>query len=650
MDLQAITFGRRPHELNTLEPSATAELSPEIWREKIAAAYRPILRGFLLPATFYYGLIAVLHFFFQTPEHVRILAPLAGTTALSSLLLYLYMRKHAIGYVHLELCSIAIYSMVFANILVHHLLHLEPPKLVYFMLLTIAVATSGVSLRMIIPASVISLATSILLAGRAGPEIQQQFAFIALASSFVALGMAVLMRMAIKREISARYRAEKAHEAAERAAEYDFLTGLPNRRNFFRRLSEAYDDPSRNGHLALGLIDLNGFKHINDLYGHVFGDQLLAKVGERLGQSCDGLATAARLGGDEFAILLERPASDAALRAIGSDICEAVGQCYLIAGIEISVSVAIGFARRLATTANPAMLYEHADFALYRAKGMSSDHVAIFSLADEAELETIRCVEQHLSGDALEDEMHVEYQPMILVAENRVIGFEALARWQSPQLGNVAPDVFIRAAERCGIMNRLTPTLLRKALADAVSWPEDLCLSFNLSARDVVSAESIEHICEVVAESGFPGSRLDFEITETSIMTDFARVRDSLAKLRALGAHIALDDFGVGYSNFQHLDELAIDKLKIDRRFVSRIGSPENPGRILTTMIEMCANLGLACVVEGVETGSELRAVLGAGGTIIQGFYFSRPMRGERVLPFLDHGLDSPDEEIRRSA
>ncbi|MBU1176774.1 MAG: EAL domain-containing protein [Alphaproteobacteria bacterium] len=614
------------------------------FRHETANAFRLILRGFLAPAAVYYSIIFVLHFFYESGHGLLYLTGLSGTTAVAAILVYWLLRKPSVSLVRVELYSLAIYALIFANILVHHLVHLEVTKLVYFALLTMVVAATGVTLRIVIPVATLSLVTAILLAGQQGPETQAQLAFIAFASSFVATGVAGLMRAAINKEIRARMKVEQMHEAARKAAEIDFLTGLPNRRSFFSRLEARFADAGQGSHLALGLIDLNGFKHINDLYGHVFGDQLLKKVGQRLAEASAGTALVARLGGDEFALLIEQPVSDAALRALGNRICAAVGGTVEIEGSEIAVAAAVGFARRLAHTAEPQMLYEYADFALYRSKHVGGGTVVVFTAEDEAQIDAIKNVEHHLCVGKLDAEMHVEYQPQVLVAENRVVGFEALARWQSPTLGTVAPDVFIRAAERCGVMNRITPILLRKALAEARQWPKDMRLSFNLSARDVVSPESIEQICQVVVESGFAGDRIDFEITETSIMTDFERVRDSLARLRDLGTHIALDDFGVGYSNFQHLDELAIDTLKIDRRFVRNLGSPANPGRVVKTMIEMCTNLGLTCIVEGVETAAELSAVTTAGGAIVQGYHFSRPMRADRVPAFLDRAHFDPGE------
>ncbi len=616
----------------------------------MAKAYQPILRGFALPVAIYYAIVVGLHFIDEPFGNFLVLGTMAAATSAAGFVIYAALRRTRAAFARLEFYAAALFSLVFANTLLFHLIHQDSTRLVYFVLAVLAVAVSGVSLRVILPMSALCLATPIVLAARIGPEAVTQFLHVALASSFIAVITAVLMRTAIRREIRARLKAEQSHKAAQHAADFDFLTGLPNRRNFFSHLDRAFASPAEQGDLVLALVDINGFKRVNDIYGHALGDQLLVGVGQRIRAACTECSVVARLGGDEFAFLLERPISDAALKRLGGDICAAVGRNYPIAGNEISVSARIGFARRRQSTTVPTQLYEYADFALYRARESFATAVQFFTAANAAELDAIKQVEQQLSSSSFEDEMHVEYQPLVQVPENRVIGFEGLARWQSPQLGRVPPDIFIRAAERCGVISRLTPILLRKALADAKSWPADLRLSFNLSARDVVSPDSIDQICRIVDESGFPGDRIDFEITETSIMTDFERVRVSLSRIRHLGAHIALDDFGVGYSNFQHLDELQIDKLKIDRRFVASMGLRENSARIVKTMIEMCGTLGLTCVAEGIETENDLDAVMKAGATIVQGFHFSRPMTNDNVLPFLRRPSENEGAGVRRSA
>ena len=604
-------------------------------RQAFANAFQQIIRGFLLPSGLFFGTQVLLHALFGTNDHEPILIVLGLASSGFSFALFWFLGRAKIDYRHLEVATFFIIILITANIYTHHFLHPEHANPIMFVLLAMGAATISVSLRLMLVLVGVQLGLAAYTAVIENVLTPSQYIDVIAAGVFASLGLALLVRNAIGRLITAREEAERGHQDAKDASESDFLTGLPNRRAFFSQFENALADRTEDGSLALGLIDLNGFKAINDLHGHGFGDQLLIEIGRRLRVALGDEAFLARLGGDEFAVLVTDFADDRALRRLGEQICASVDEPLNLQGTDIMVSAGVGFARNGAGIAGAAQLYEFADYALYRAKSARSAAIEIFSAADAATLGAIKNVEHQLLTANLEDEMSMEYQPLVSTSDRRVIGFEALARWNSPELGRVAPDVFISAAERSGQISQLTPIFLKKALADAKSWPGDLRLSFNLSARDVVSKTAFRKICHIVSESGFPSHRIDFEITETAIMADYESVRTALTCFRALGARVALDDFGVGYSNFQHLDELAIDKVKIDRRFVTHMGSERNSGRIVRTMIEMCNALGMSCIVEGVETGTELDAVVKAGGSVVQGYYFSKPLRSDAVSDFL---------------
>lgn len=609
--------------------------SPEM-KEQLAKSFQPIVRGFLLPASIYYAVITVIHYFTSNTLDLQVLGSLSAIAAVTFFLLHRYMGRHRVSFVQLELVSLTAFLLIYVIILSHHLLHLEIFKLIYFVLLTLVIATAGVSLRLVIPGTLISLATSIWLASTAGPQILDQYFYIGLAGSFVAFGMAALMRIAIKREIHARMSANRLKESAEFLANYDPLTNLPNRRNFFRQLGSKFtNDAESRTPSSLAIVDINGFKQINDIYGHAFGDKLLTEVGRRLTKACGKRAFVARLGGDEFAILTDEHTETKALQKLGTRICFEIDQTYSISGIQITISAAVGFAQTTETEMTPTRLYEQADYALYRAKLSKSASVIIFSSKHEAELAKLSNIERNLRNCDPDEEMSVVFQPQVDLETGRTIGFEALARWVSPNLGKVPPDVFIPAAERTGLINEITPILLKKALRDAAAWPEPINLSFNLSARDIVSPSAIHNICRLVDEGDLPAHRLEFEITETAIMTDFDQAQDSVNKLRALGARIALDDFGVGYSNFEHIDQLNIAKIKIDKSFVPRLTNGGHTAKIVKTMIDMCANLEIDSIVEGVETKEELAILQDAGVRYIQGYYFSEPIAAEEVASYL---------------
>ena len=619
----------------------------EIGDSEYSRAFRPILRGFTLPAAIYYALVVYLHYRDEPFGDFLVLGGIAAVTSVVGFILSFQLRTRSAGRARLELYAVTIFGLAYANILAYHLIHLEVPKLIYFVLLTMAVATAGVSVRVILPVTAISLVTAIGLAGQAGPATQSQFAHIALATSFIACGMSFLMRQAINREIRARMALQDMHDEAQNAAETDFLTKLPNRRSFTRHLDSAFDAGRE---LALGLVDLNGFKQVNDLFGHAFGDELLSNVALRLRQTCGDDVFVARLGGDEFAFVLECPRINQDMTALGREICSAIRQSYTLGGNEVSITAAIGFAQRNATTETPQQLYEQADFALYRGKSSRGCAVEVFSGTLVSERSAMKKLEQQLLTTAFENEMYMVYQPLVDSLDNSVVGFEALGRWFNPELGDVPPGDFIRAAERCGVMDRLTPILLKLALHDAESWPAETRLSFNLSARDLVSTETIDSICWIVSESGIDPSRIDFEVTETAIMADYEHARASIARLRSHGSRIALDDFGTGYANFQHIDEIHAEKIKIDRSFIAGLGTPENAGIVASTMIEMCRRMNVDCIAEGVEEPSELAALQQIGGRLVQGYLYGRPMPATKVATFLSQFPGSDLSALRTSA
>lgn len=242
----------------------------------------------------------------------------------------------------------------------------------------------------------------------------------------------------------------------------------------------------------------------------------------------------------------------------------------------------------------------------------------------------------------LGNEMWVAFQPIRDIESARTIGYEALARWQSPTLGAIDPAVFIPIAEHAHQIGRLTEILLTKALKTAASWPEPFCISFNLSALDLVSRETMESVRQIVVASGVAPERIEFEVTETAVMRDFDMASEAIARLRQLGMRIALDDFGTGFSSLSHVHRLKPDKIKIDRSFVRDIEVNAASRDIIRTIIDMSRNLGLACVVEGVETEAQLSNLRSLGCHLIQGYLFGRPMNEAAVNQHIADGARLP--------
>lgn len=421
-----------------------------------------------------------------------------------------------------------------------------------------------------------------------------------------------------------------------RLANTDSLTGLPNRRQFFGKLDALLGRAKlRKSHFVVGVIDLDGFKPINDLYGHVVGDRVLMEVGERLQGLASDAIFFARLGGDEFGVFMEGACSSADILAFGERICDALRTPFSLPGLIVNVTGSIGFAMFPEAGETSEILFERADYALYFGKQKQRGRAVIFTDSHEVEIRNQNLIEQCLRSADLDSEMSLHFQPLFDVVLNRPVSFEALARWHSPKLGSVPPNVFIAVAERTDLINKITRTLLHKALAAAKTWPNDVRVSFNLSTRDLLSPESILQIVSIVRNSGVTASRIDFEVTETAFMGDFDQAEASIRMLKALGARISLDDFGTGYSSLSYVHRLPLDKIKIDRSFVIDIETQSTCRTIVRTVVDLCQSLSIDCVVEGMETKEQASVLRELGCKAMQGYFFSKPMPEGEVASFI---------------
>ncbi|MFF8802183.1 MULTISPECIES: putative bifunctional diguanylate cyclase/phosphodiesterase [unclassified Methylobacterium] len=415
-----------------------------------------------------------------------------------------------------------------------------------------------------------------------------------------------------------------------RLAHTDALTGLPNRRSFVARLeATAERAQAQGGCFGLGVIDLDGFKPVNDSLGHGAGDAVLREVARRLERA--GLGWVARLGGDEFGLIVE---ADADLDALGRQLCALLREPYLIREGHAQIGASIGFARFPEAALSADSLMERADFALYRAKVRCRGTAVCFAPRHEAQLRRQAAVEQALRRADLATEFHLHYQPIVDAASGRVEAYEALARWNSPTLGSVSPADFILVAERSGFIRDLTRAMLGQALDTMRDWPADRRLSFNLSAHDLAAPETVDQLIALVVESGVDPSRIVFEVTESGLMRDLGDARRVLISLKALGVRIALDDFGTGYSSLSYLHRLPVDRLKIDRSFVTQCAEDATALNIVRSILDLCRHLALDCVVEGVETREQMQLLHSVGCRSMQGYLFHKPMPAAEIAAF----------------
>ncbi|MBC8735353.1 EAL domain-containing protein [Paraburkholderia sp. UCT31] len=440
-----------------------------------------------------------------------------------------------------------------------------------------------------------------------------------------------------QRELQAsQHNTQRLSDDNYRLASIDSLTGLPNRRSFFAALSAISEQAlETGGGFNVGLIDLDGFKQVNDIYGHASGDLVLQEVGTRLVLIGETGLMFARLGGDEFGVLVRHKVSNEALVELGLRICDALSQPYQVADNVAELSGTIGWAAFPDAGSTVAQVFERADAALYVGKENRRGMPVIFSTEHETQMRRLSLVTQELRHADLEAELFLEFQPIYDLLTRRPIGLEALGRWHNARLGMVRPEEFIRIAERTELILGITDVLLRQALAEVAHWPADLYLSFNLSAIDISTSARARRLIDIVAASGVSPHRVTFEMTETALTRDFEQAHSAMTMLKQAGCRLALDDFGTGYSSLSYVHRLPFDAIKIDRSFVSDVDTNSASKKIIKSVIDLCRNLGLECVVEGLETPLQAQVVKALGARAVQGYLFSLPMRASAVGTFL---------------
>lgn len=411
----------------------------------------------------------------------------------------------------------------------------------------------------------------------------------------------------------------------ELLANQDGLTNLANRRSFANYLSKKLDLRNEQHSFIVGLVDLDGFKPVNDIHGHAAGDRVLKEVSLRLTRVLHDDCMLARIGGDEFGIVIDHSASYNEINAFAKKITDALQAPFVMRTGLVQISCSCGFAIYPEAGNTVDKLLERADFALYRAKTAARGTSIIFSKEHEQLIRQKSKIELALNHSVIKNELSLHYQPIVNGETGQIKGLEALARWESDELGKVSPTEFIAVAEKTGAVSNITLCLFEKAVSDLKLWPGDLYLSFNLSVQDVMNEKTLQALQGIINTHGVSNNRVQFEITETTMMCDLDYCSNVTETLKSKGFRIALDDFGSGYSSLSYIHKLAFDNLKIDRSFVENLEQDSRSRGVIKTILALCSSFNVNSTVEGVETKEQRDLLLSLGCKNMQGYYFYRP-------------------------
>jgi diguanylate cyclase (GGDEF)-like protein len=436
------------------------------------------------------------------------------------------------------------------------------------------------------------------------------------------------------REVVERTAAEKR---AQSLASTDPLTGFLNRRSFGQGVNDLLSHAARRGHgVAMMVIDLDGFRNVNDVHGHLTGDNLLRMTADVIQKALPRDAVTARLGGDEFAAAFSfDSASPSEVDRIADFIVDRLGKPFDLAGVHTHVSASVGVSQSGAECDSVDLLIRSADIAMNAAKHLGRSRYAWFDASMQLELDRRNQIESGLRTGIPAGEFVPYFEQQIDLVTGSLIGFEMLARWNHPERGLVSPSEFIRIAEESGLIGGLSLAVMRDAFVEARDWDPQLTLSVNISPLQLKDPWLSQKIAKLLAETGFPPERLEVEITESALFESLGLAQAIVGTLKQAGVRLALDDFGTGHSSLAHLRALPFDRIKIDRSLVATIHENADSLAVVSAITRVCECFGLAVTAEGIEDElieARLRAIGAFSG---QGWLFGKPAPADEVRRLL---------------
>jgi diguanylate cyclase (GGDEF)-like protein len=452
----------------------------------------------------------------------------------------------------------------------------------------------------------------------------------------------------LQKEVKERMAAE---EQARALAREDPLTGFLNRRSLDdalgKMIAEAAETRSA---VAMLMVDLDHFKTVNDLYGHVVGDQLLRESAAAISAALPRNAIAARLGGDEFACAFPfDPAWPDPVDRVAQAIVTGLSQPVDIQDVHVNVSASLGIARSDFDSAEVDALMRRSDIAMYAAKKQGRNRYAWFDSSMERELHARNSIEAGLRAGIPRGEIVPYYEQQIDLESGDLVGFEVLARWEHPTEGVILPDRFIPVAEEAGLIGELSLSVMRRAFEEAKHWDAALTLSVNISPAQLKDPWLAQKIVKLLVETGFPANRLEIEITESSLFENLGLAQSIVGSLKNQGIRLALDDFGTGYSSLAHLRALPFDRIKIDKSFVLSMIDNSESAAIVDAITKLGGSLGLPITAEGIETGDIEERVRHVGCHKGQGWHFGKPVTGAAISSMLAGRVADATAKVRRA-